>query len=130
MAFNLPIEQLEACEKELGLSFPEHYRNALLEENGGTVETNEDYWEIVPIKDKTDRKRLSRTCNDIIHETNSFSKFNNWHENAYVIAQNGSGDALVFFREGNRFEKEIFMWSHEDGALQFITDDLSSLRNA
>ncbi|MFT6654927.1 MAG: hypothetical protein ACJAWI_001699 [Marinomonas primoryensis] len=38
-------------------------------DNGGEAFIEEDDWKFYPIKDASDRKRLSRTCNHIISET-------------------------------------------------------------
>ncbi len=85
---------------------------------------------LIPIRDVSDRKRLSRTTNHVLLETASFSEWKLWPENAYAIGQNGTGDALVIFRRGTTFEPEIFVWRHEDGTLELVADDFSNLRVA
>jgi hypothetical protein len=40
-------------------------------ENGGEILTEEDEWQLFPIFDKTDKKRISRTANHIVLETNA-----------------------------------------------------------
>lgn len=130
MAFNLPIDQLEETEEEIEARFPDHCRTSMLDKNGGTIELNEDQWEIIPIRDTTDRKRISRTCNNVISETELFSEWGNWHDNAYAIAHNGAGDVLVLLRTGSKFEHGIYVWTHEDGTLQLIQNYLSTLRDA
>ena len=37
--------------------------------NGGEVAAYNDVWSLHPILDNSDRKRLSRSCNDILRET-------------------------------------------------------------
>lgn len=69
MPFNLSEEQLAHAEKEIGLKLPHEYREAMKLDNGGEAFIEEDDWKFYPIKDASDRKRLSRTCNHIISET-------------------------------------------------------------
>ena len=127
MPFDLSEEQLEATESETGATFPDAYRQRMLRSNGGEVAAKSDYWNLIPLRDTSDRKRLSHTANHVLVETKSFSEFLTWHENAYAIAENGTGDALVMFRDGDRFEPQVFYWCHEDGALELVAEDFSSL---
>ena len=130
MPFDLSEDQLIATETDLGASFPESYRSRMKRANGGSVEVSDDIWELIPIRDVSDRKRLSRTSNHVLLETASFSEWKLWPENAYAIGQNGTGDALVIFRCGPTFEPEVFVWRHEDGALELAANDFSILRDA
>ena len=71
MPFELAEPFILAAEQQLGSKLPEAYRSAMLRENGGEFETEEDTWQQYPIADTSDRKRLSRTANHIIKETES-----------------------------------------------------------
>lgn len=129
MPFDLSEEQLRATESEIGAAFPDSYRRLMMQSNGGAVSAKSDHWNLIPLRDTSDRKRVSRTANHVIAETKSFSGFPSWHENAFAIAENGTGDALIMFRDGDRFEPQVFYWSHEDGALELVAEDFSALAN-
>lgn len=118
MPFNLSEEQLSQTEKELGSKLPHDYREAMKLDNGGEASTEEDEWEFYPIKDTSDRKRISRTCNHIINETESCKGFGNFPEEAVAIASNGLGDHMVFIKESGCFLNTVFLWLHETGELQ------------
>ncbi|HEX5772747.1 MAG TPA: SMI1/KNR4 family protein [Geomobilimonas sp.] len=128
MPFPLDEKELQKTEQEIGAVLPESYRNAMMKCNGGTVEVWDDTWELFPIFDQTSRKHISRTCNHILKETKSAQEWATYHENAYAIAGNGSGDLLVIFRGGRIFEPQIFVWSHEDGALIAVAQDFAEMR--
>jgi SMI1/KNR4 family protein SUKH-1 len=116
--FNLPEDQLVQTEKELGSRLPREYREAMKLDNGGEASTEEDDWELYPIKDTSDGKRLSRTCNHIISETESCKGFGNFPDHAVAIASNGLGDQMVFIKESGQYLSKVFLWLHETGELQ------------
>ncbi|BBM01136.1 SMI1/KNR4 family protein [Microbulbifer sp. GL-2] len=118
MPFNLSEEQLAQTEEELGAKLPHEYREAMKLDNGGEASTEEDDWEFYPIKDTSDRERLSSTCNHIINETESCKGFGNFPEEAVAIASNGLGDQMIFIKESEHFLKGVFLWLHETGELQ------------
>ena len=95
--------------------------------NGGKVIANEDHWQLHPIFDQTDRKRISRTCNHIIRETNSMNNWTGWPSNALAIGHNGTGDTLVFLQKGAVFSPKVYIWDHETGALLKIAEDFGAL---
>ena len=127
MAFDLSEEQLQATEDEIGARFPESYRQQMMCSNGGRVDAESDCWNLIPLRDTSDRKRLSRTVNHVLVETKSFSGFQSWHENAFAIAENGTGDALVLLSDGVQIKPQVYYWCHEDGALKVVAEDFSSL---
>jgi hypothetical protein len=69
--FDLSDEQLSITETLIGAKLPHEYREAMKIYKGGEASTGEDGWEFYPIKDTSDRKRISRTCNHMISETES-----------------------------------------------------------
>ena len=127
MPFNLSEEQLVQSEKTLGCKLPTEYREAMKTDNGGEASTEEDDWEFYPIKDTSDRKRLSRTCNDIITETESCRGFGNFPENALAIAGNGLGDQMVFIRESGHYQNTVYLWLHETGELQVLAASFNEI---
>lgn len=127
MAFDLDEKYIVECEKELGATLPPNYRSAIKQENGGEIETDEDTWEQYPIFDKSDKKRLSRTCNHIIAETKYCEGWNGFPENAVAIANNGFGDQMVFLKSSNKLGNKVYFWSHETGELSVLAEDFSEL---
>lgn len=127
MAFNLSEQYVLETEVALGATLPDSYRAAMISNNGGTVEAAGEDWELIPIRDASDKKRLARSCNDIVRETTSFREWSGFPEDAVAIAANGSGDCIVFVREGDRFNPQPHIWSHETGALIKISDDFAVL---
>lgn len=127
MPFNLSEEQLVLTEKELGCTLPNEYREAMKLDNGGEVQTEEDDWELYPIKDTSDRKRISRTCNHIIKETESCKGFGSFPENALSIAGNGLGDQMVFIKKSGEYQSTLYLWLHETGELQVLAASFSEI---
>ena len=127
MPFNLSEEQLAQTEKELGAKLPHEYREAMKLDNGGEASTEEDDWDFYPIKDVSDRKRLSRTCNHIISETESCKGFGNFPDEAIAIASNGLGDQMVFIKESGQFLNNVFLRLHETGELQELAASFSEI---
>ncbi len=128
MPFDLPDEQLAQTEKLLDAKLPHEYSEAMKIDNGGEASTEEDHWELYPIKDSSDRKRISRTCNHIISETESCKGFGNFPENAISIASNGLGDQMVFLKENNLYKNTVYLWLHETGELQKLADNFSAIK--
>lgn len=127
MAFNLEEQYLLETESALGATLPDTYRLAMMRNNGGMVDAVEEDWELIPIRDASDKKRLARSCNDIVTETASFREWSDFPAGAVAIATNGSGDCIVFIREGGKFHPQPHIWSHETRALVKICDDFSAL---
>src|SRR5690554_7634372 len=96
--------------------------------NGGEIEISGDVWDQYPIFDKSDRKRISRTCNHIIAETKSCEDFGNFPANALAIAGNGCGDQLVLLKQNSNYGNTIYIWSHETGEVDKVAKDRKSTR--
>lgn len=127
MPFDLSEEQLVLTELELGATLPHEYREAMKLDNGGEAATADDDWELYPIKDTSDRKRISRTCHHILYETSSCKGVGNFPENAITIAGNGLGDQMVFIKESGRFLDTVYLWLHETGELQQLAASFNGI---
>jgi hypothetical protein len=92
MPFDPAERFIRAAEEELGAPLPHSYRQVMMASNGGDVAAYSDVWNLYPILDKSDRKRLSRSCNDILRETRRLRDWPDWPENAVAIAHNGTDD--------------------------------------
>ena len=67
----------------------------MMRENGGELMTDEDDWLLFPFLDKSDIKRICRTCNYIVLETENARQWDSFLRNGIAIATNGCGENLV-----------------------------------
>jgi len=117
---------LEA-EQELGLLFPSMFKAKMKKQNGGTIETDDDDWQLYPFFDKLDKKRISRTCNHIILETKEAARWENFPKAGIAIGENGSGDKLILLptKENNKLlGEELYTWFHETGEIKKIGNSI------
>lgn len=132
MAFPIDIKYIIETEQELGLAFPDNFKSKMTQVNGGDLMTEDDDWQLFPFFDKSDNKRISRTCNHIILETNQAKQWDNFPVNGIAIGSNGCGDLLLLLptKEDNRkLSDEIFMWFHETGETEKIADSINELND-
>jgi len=127
VAFKLEEKFILQAETELEASLPESYKISMQQNNGGEIETSGDVWDQYPIFDKSDRKRISRTCNHIIAETKSCEDFGNFPPNALAIAGNGCGDQLILLKQSSNYGNSIYIWSHETGEVDKVANKFSEL---
>ena len=121
MPFPVDEREIEAAEQALRRRFPAAMRNRLSLSNGGEIEVAGDDcgWFLYPVRDATTRKRLSRTCNDIVRETRLAREWARFPNGAVAIADNGCGDHLVLLPGSD----DIHFWDHESGELSAETID-------
>ena len=132
MPFPVDLKFIQETEKELGLLFPDIFKQKMMIENGGEIQTDKDDWQIFPFFDKTDNKRISRTCNHILLENKQAKEWDDFPDSGIAIASNGCGDYLVLLTDENdekRLNEGIFLWLHETGELEKIADTLNELIN-
>lgn len=128
VAFPVSEEQIARTEVELGRRFPPVYRAAIMEHNGGMAFTDDDEWQIHPIKDSSDPKRLNRTCNDVILETRSARDWRGFPGEAVAIAGNGSGDVMILLPfDAGSFGDPVHVFRVESGEVEAVADDFGSL---
>jgi SMI1 / KNR4 family (SUKH-1) len=96
MAFPTTEDRIAAAEAQLGSRLPVEYRNRLISNNGGELETSEDVWQVFPVFDDSDRKRAGRSANHIVRETQQATQWPGFPSGAVAVAANGTGDLLVF----------------------------------
>lgn len=60
MPFPLDIQFVKRTEAKLGRRLPPDYVIRMCRENGGNVHAADDAWELYPIFDDSDRRRLRR----------------------------------------------------------------------
>jgi len=130
MPFPIDEKYINETETELGLQFPDKFKQKMIIENGGEILTDEDDWQIYPFFDKSDNKRISRTCNHIGLETKQAKEWDNFPANAIAIATNGCGDHLILLplkTINNKLGDAIYHWSHENGDISKIAESIEEL---
>lgn len=127
MPFPVDRRFIERAEQQLGRSLPETFVRRLLEDNGGEVEVAGDTWQLHPVFDDSDRKRMGRTANHILRETEVARGWNGFPAEAIAIGANGSGDRLVLLPSGERFGETVYCWDHETGELHEAAESFATL---
>jgi hypothetical protein len=128
MAFPVDVKFVRQTESKLGRKLPAGYVAEMCIDNGGQVKAGGDEWNLYPIFDDSDRKRLKRTCNDITRETTAAKQWADFPENALAIGGNGGGDQLVLLAESaESYANAVYWWDHETGALNRVADDFDEL---
>jgi len=128
MAFPIDEKYIEKSEIELGTKFPESFRTKMMIMNGGEVKILNDCFQLLPFYDTSDKKRIKRTCNSIVHETKIARAEYELNSNLVIVGDNGSGDILVFKIGNNGFcEPQVYFLSHETQELEVVAEDFSNL---
>ena len=130
MPFPIEPKYIKEAEVELGIEFPKSFFEKMEKENGGEFSTDEDDWTLYPFFDKLDNKRISRTCNHIILETNQLREIEDFPENGIAIAENGCGDNLImlpFEENQTKIKEKIYVWLHETGEIIEIANSIEDL---
>ena len=129
MAFPVDERFIAIAEADLGVKFPSPFREKMMESNGGGVEVLTDYFELHPFFDTSDKKRIKRTCNSIVHETRTAQERYDLLQNLIVIGNNGGGDILVYKIEDNGVLGATVYWlDHETKELVFAANDFAELK--
>ena len=69
MPFPVDVSLIQEAERQLGRKLPPDHRVRLHRLNGGNIQAVGDYWNLFPVWDSTDRRRMTRTANHIVRET-------------------------------------------------------------
>ena len=131
MSFPVDAKWIEQTEAKLGVRFPASFVAVMSKSNGGSVKTRIDRFELLPVLDASDRKRLQRTCGSIDRETIVARKdWSRFPPHAVAIACNGTGDLLVFMPMSDhvdRLQPTVYWWDHETGEIESVADDFNDL---
>ena len=129
MPFPVDSVFIDRAVEKLGIRLPLSYIACMQRSNGGEVEAADDVWQLYPIFDDSDKTRIRRTCNDIVRETKLAREWPDFPPNGVAIADNGSGDKLVFVPNdfADRLAEVVYWWDHETGELTAIADDFGAL---
>ena len=128
MPFPLEERFILLAEEKINGSLPHYYREKIKESNGGDIEALGDSWLLYPIADTSDKKRLKRTCNNIVTETESARKWYGFPEDVIAVGENGRGDRLILRRQSrSKFGEEIFVWDHETLEVKSVAKNFDKL---
>lgn len=130
MPFPIEIERVKRTEAKLGRKLPLGYSARMCQDNGGSIVAGPDSWELHPILDDSDKKRLKRTCNDIFRETKAARERPGFPENALAIGSNGGGDLLVLLADSasDRYADAVYWRDPETDELAKVADDFLELK--
>jgi hypothetical protein len=135
MPFPVDIEFIKRTEEKLGVKFPPSFRLRMSKSNGGDARTSiggwDEYWQLNPFFDTSDKTRLKRTCNDIVRETKSANDWPDFPPEAVAIGANGGGDLLILLPDSDdpsRLQDAVFWWDHETGEVEKIADDFDEIQ--
>ncbi len=129
MPFPVDIKYVTEAERKLGIKFPASFVVRMVKNNGGEFATPLDSWNLYPFLDTSDRKRLKRTCNDIVTETRKDRERPGFPPEAVAIGANGGGDELVLMPSADapKILGPVYWWDHETGELIFVCDDFADI---
>ena len=126
MPFPVKEKYIAETESELNVKFPPDFKNRMINSNGGEIDSDDYFFQLHPFFDKSDKKRISRTCNHIALETKNAKGWKEFPENAIVIGDGGSGDLLFLQHNGNGIlSDEIYLWDH--GEIEKIAESIKEL---
>ncbi|WP_425076891.1 SMI1/KNR4 family protein [Psychroserpens sp. S379A] len=128
MPFPLDEKYIKETESELNVKFPTEFKNRMIKSNGGELVTDEFEFELFPFFDKSDRKRISRTCNHIGLETKNSCNWIGFPENGIAIGSDGFGNLIILTHNGDGIlTDEIYFWNHEIGETEKIAESIIEL---
>lgn len=95
----------------MGRTFPDALRQRLMKDNGGEIDdADEGYWFLYPVYDDSDRRRLGRSANHVVKETETWrSQADGFPQDAVVVAEDQEGNAIVLLPGDDSF----YVWGHE-----------------
>ena len=133
MPFPVDSTYIRRTEQRLGRGLPLGYVASITKENGGVILLGDEAWFLFTVFDDSVRRRLKRTCNDLIRETASAREWPDFPEQAVAIANNGAGDTLFFLpspTHPSRFGDTVYLWDHEASEARPVADDFLELRRS
>ena len=128
MPFPIEEKYIVQIETELKVKFPTDFKTRMTKSNGGELVINDFEFELYPFFDKSDKKRISRTCNHIGLETKKAREWNGFPENGIAIASDDYGNQaiLIHYGDGNLTDV-IHFWDHETGSIEKIANSIIEL---
>lgn len=130
MPFPVDGKWIAETETQLGVRFPASFVTSMARMNGGAVQAGNELFFLYSFLDRTDRKRLQRTCSSICRETRSMRNWDLFQKDLVVIGHNGGGDLLVLKPmddDSTVLEHTIYWWDHETSKIEPVADDFGDL---
>jgi hypothetical protein len=130
MPFPTTDEFIRSAESKLNIRLPETLRHYLLTSNGGEIHVAGDDWEVHPVLDSSDRRRLARSACHIVEETLQARQWSRFPSEAVSIATNGSGDHLVLLpsvQDRLQLGEGVHIWHHDSGQLSSVADSFGQV---
>lgn len=128
MPFPIDKKYIAEAESDLNVKFPPEFKNRMIKKNGGELITSKFEFQLYPFFDKSDRKRISRTCNHIGLETKNAREWNGFPKNGIAIGADGFGNQLILTHNGNGILNDVLnFWNHETGRIEKIADSIVQL---
>lgn len=130
MPFPVQEQYIREAEEQLGLKLPRSYRDKLRVANGGEACLDGESWQFYPVRDSSERKRSSRTCNDLVQETRSAREWSGFPEDAVAIAFDGSGDLLILTQDDSSeptLSPVVQRWDHETRKSRVVCSHVSEI---
>ncbi len=128
MPFPIDEKYIKETESELNVKFPNEFKNRMIKSNGGELVSDEFEFELFPFFDKSDQKRISRTCNHIGLETKNAREWNGFPENGIAVGSDGFGNLIILTHNGNGvLTDDIHFWNHEMGQTEKIAESITEL---
>ena len=129
MPFPVDPKYVVDSEHKLGVQFPESYHAGMHVMNGGPVT---EPWRLFPVFDTSNRKRIKRTANNVVRETEYAKRMVGFPEEAVAIGADDYGNYLVLIPEakgGHKLRDTVYEWDHETGNLRVAFPTLEILMN-
>lgn len=128
MPYPIDEKYIKETELELNVKFPNEFKARMIKINGGELITDEFEFEIYPFFDKSDKKKISRTCNHIGLETENARKWNGFPKNTIAIGSDGFGNLIILTHSGNGIlTDKVYFWNHETGKQSIIAKSINEL---
>jgi hypothetical protein len=129
MAFTTERKFIQMAEERLGRKLPAGLIERLLRENGGSIEADGEAWTLHPVFDDSDRRRATRTADDMVRATQAAKAWREFPLDAVSVAENGTGDLLILLPSADQttFDGTVFVWEHETGDVRPIADRFEDL---
>jgi len=128
MPFPIDEKYISETESDLNVKFPTEFKNRMIKSNGGELAPDDFGFELYPFFDKSDKKRISRTCNHIGLETKNAREWKGFPRNGIAIASDGFGNQIILIHNGNGIlTDEIYFWDHEVRKIEKIAESINEL---
>jgi len=121
-----PVEEqyVAAAERQLGVAFPDRYRAWLLACNGGEVEIDGEWWDLHPVADASDPRRIGPTWDHVCRQTELARLLGGFPAAAVAIGEDGSGDRLVLIPRDGGGPLQLAIWRHASGEVRWTAEPL------